>query len=153
MKKRFYFRDAVTNILIVASSAVTLGLFGSVALAADPAYYVKKDSWQETVLASREALMKLEQSSFEGAMDEVRIYNRRLSEAEIVSIKDGERNVRSGLAGWWQFEAGAADSSGSMNHGRAIRTEPTEGKFGKALRFSGSSHVVLPAWPSGCHTS
>ena len=86
-----------------------------------------------------------EQSGFEGEIDEVRIYSRRLSASEVKNICDNKTDVSKGLAGWWKFEAGAADSSGSMNHGRIVGTRSVDGKSGKALRFSGRSLVVLPA--------
>ena len=41
---------------------VVLGWVGSSVLAADPSYYAKKSTWQETMQASTEALMKLVQT-------------------------------------------------------------------------------------------
>jgi hypothetical protein len=86
-----------------------------------------------------------EQSGFEGDIDEVRIYNRRLSADQIKAVYDNEKEVSEGLAGWWQFENGAADSSGNGNRGQIVRAESIDGRFGKALRFSGRSRVTLPA--------
>ena len=40
--------------------AVSLLVGCAAALAADPPYYVKKGTWQETMIASREALAKYE---------------------------------------------------------------------------------------------
>ena len=37
-----------------------ISFLGSIALAADPPIYIKKDTWQETICASREALMQHE---------------------------------------------------------------------------------------------
>ena len=85
------------------------------------------------------------QSGFEGDIDEVRIYRRRLSAVEVKHIFDNETDVSKGLVGWWKFESDATDSSGNRNHGRGIGTRRVNGKFGKALRFSGRSLVVLPA--------
>lgn len=85
-----------------------------------------------------------EPSGFEGEIDEVRIYRRRLSSAEIKAVYDNGNAVSDGLAGWWQFEAGGADSSGNKNHGQIVRAESTDGKSGKALRFSGTSQVTFP---------
>jgi len=86
-----------------------------------------------------------DQSGFEGDIDEVRIYRRRLSAAEIKKICDNKTGVSKGLVGWWKFESDATDSSGNKNHGQSIGTRSVDGKSGKALRFSGRSLVVLPA--------
>ena len=85
-----------------------------------------------------------DQSGFRGDIDDVRIYRRRLSSAEIKAVYDNGNAVSDGLVGWWQFEAGGADSSGNKNHGQIVRAESTDGKSGKALRFSGTSQVTLP---------
>jgi hypothetical protein len=82
---------------------------------------------------------------FEGDIDEVRIYGRKLSAKEINAIYENSGQPAQGLAGFWRFESAAVDSSGNKNHGQIVRATPTDGKFGKALRFSGRSRVILPA--------
>jgi hypothetical protein len=67
---------------------------------------------------------------FEGQMDDVRIYNRQLSAAEIQSLylSRSRLNITDGLIGWWPLDQGddgatalttpsALDISGSGNHG------------------------------------
>lgn len=61
---------------------------------------------------------------FAGSMDEVRIYNRALSAAEVVEHYQNVFTNEAGLAGHWAFSEGtgtsAADSSGSGNTGALI---------------------------------
>jgi hypothetical protein len=88
---------------------------------------------------------------FNGDIDEVQIYNRRLSATEIKSVFKKPGAVREGLAGWWKFEDRedeAEDSSGNNNDGSTRQTETTNGKTGKALRFTGRGRVQLPV-PEG----
>lgn len=88
-----------------------------------------------------------EGGGFRGLIDEVQIYNRKLSAAEIKAVYKKPAAVRDGLAGWWRFENEedvANDSSGNNNHGRVRRAEITKGKKGKALEFTGRGRVQLP---------
>lgn len=86
-------------------------------------------------------------SGFQGDMDDIRIYNRRLSREEIKEIRGEGGGVRHGLVGHWDFEAGAWDRSGNGNHGSIRGAVPVAGNTGSALRFSGESHVLLPSTP------
>ncbi|MHC5073495.1 MAG: hypothetical protein ACYTFE_01565, partial [Planctomycetota bacterium] len=45
--------DRFLFVIILLAASIT-----SVCFAADASYYIKKDTWQETVMASREAQMK-----------------------------------------------------------------------------------------------
>jgi len=88
-----------------------------------------------------------EGGGFRGDMDEVQIYNRRLSAAEVKAVYKNPGAVRDGLAGWWRFEDkedDAKDSSGNNNNGSVWRAETTKGKKGKALEFTGRGRVQLP---------
>jgi len=53
------------------------------------------------------------------------------------------------IVGIWLLDEGqgdtAKDTSGNGNDGRVVGAKWTEGKFGKALEFDGSSHVEIPA--------
>lgn len=55
---------------------------------------------------------------FEGAMDEVRFYNRVLSEAEIQQLAcEGKDPLECGLVAHYPFEDDGSDISGNENHG------------------------------------
>ena len=77
---------------------------------------------------------------FEGTLDEVRVYARALSAAEINS--DMGAAVTSGLVAAYGFEEGTgtatADASGKGNTGTLTgATWAAAGRFGRALRFDG----------------
>ena len=63
---------------------------------------------------------------FNGTMDDIRVYNRALTQNEITQllIEGQGANIPTGLVGWWKFDQGsgtmAADSSGNSNHGTLI---------------------------------
>ncbi len=86
-----------------------------------------------------------EQSGFQGEIDEVRIYNRKLSPDEIKATAENSDDVTEGLAGFWNFEDGASDVSGNRNDGKIHSATRSEGKFGNAVRFDGNSSVTLPS--------
>jgi len=72
-----------------------------------------------------------------GAVDEVRIYRRALSAAELRDLGRGEHaNVNTtDLVLYYSFDKGnALDDSGNKNHGGA-GVKPTRGRFGKAMAF------------------
>ncbi len=98
---------------------------------------------------------------FNGTIDEVRIYDRALSQQEI-------QNDMRALVGYWKFDECSgnttADSSGNGNTGALIDGPVwVDGKFGKALSFDGvddyvrieassslgvTSQVTVEAWVS-----
>ena len=89
---------------------------------------------------------------FNGSIDEVRIYNRALSAAEIQALyKSGAAKLKvptnTGLVGYWSMNEGTGsftgDSSGNKNTG-TLTGGPTwvDGKRGKALSFDGSNDYV-----------
>ena len=94
---------------------------------------------------------------FEGSMDDVRLYNRPLSAADVQELYETTApppDVTNGLAGHWQFDDGtgstATDSSGNGNDGTLVGS-PTwgAGKVGQALTFNGSSqYITVPLVPS-----
>ncbi len=96
---------------------------------------------------------------FNGAMDDVRIYNRALTSSEILDLYKvgGGSSVKTiassktGLVGYWQMNEGVGarvdDASGNKNSSSLVGS-PTwvSGKFGKALNFNGtSSYIDTPA--------
>jgi hypothetical protein len=96
---------------------------------------------------------------YQGALDDVRIYNRALSVAEVVQLynstagdklsvsQTGPLSLNSGLVGWWTFDGknmmqNVADSSGQGNNGNLVNfaatsSVQTAGKVGQALYFAG----------------
>lgn len=97
----------------------------------------------------------------DGAMDEVRIYDRALSPSEIGDLyRLGEDRINtsltnkntSGLVGMWSFDgpdmnwadttSEAKDRSGNNNHGDVAGATAAAGKRGQALSFNGSSNYV-----------
>jgi len=103
---------------------------------------------------------------FSGAIDEVRIYNRALSPAEVTSLYNSGAvkinastaslqqgtNLASGLVGHWTFDGQylntttSTDTSGSNNNGTLTGANgkpiPTAGKLGQALSFDGVDDYV-----------
>jgi hypothetical protein len=85
-----------------------------------------------------------------GAIDEVRLYNRALSAAEIAQLfNPGGGGGGQTLIGYWPFDEGSgtttADTSGSGYNGVLSGTAWTVGKINAALSFNGSAGVVTPA--------
>jgi len=89
---------------------------------------------------------------FNGLIDEVRVYNRALSGAEIQALyKSGAAKfappTNKGLVGYWSMNEGtgtvAGDGSGNGNRG-TLTGGPTwvDGKRGKALNFDGTNDYV-----------
>ena len=90
---------------------------------------------------------------FNGIIDEVRIYNRALSQQEIQLDMENISppiTTSDGLVGYWNFDEGtgniATDSSGSGNTGALVNNPVwVDGKSGKALNFNGvDNNVVVP---------
>jgi hypothetical protein len=109
------------------------------------------------VNGSAVTLGKVSSSYFDGALDEVRFYDRALSADEVGDLyRLGEQKVSmsltnkntSGLVGMWSFDGGdlyggtAFDRSGLSNNGRVYNASPTAGKNGQALYFSGAGSYV-----------
>ncbi|MFH1127092.1 MAG: DUF2341 domain-containing protein, partial [archaeon] len=101
---------------------------------------------------------------YNGILDEVRIYRKALSAAEIQAIyaegnyagnlTDYPIKVEKGVVGSWHFSENAGtqtkDSSGHANNGTlgnsTLSTRPTwtTGKIGQALEFDGGDFVEIP---------
>ncbi|MDE1924617.1 MAG: LamG domain-containing protein [Patescibacteria group bacterium] len=113
--------------------------------------------------------------SFDGDIDEARIYNRALSAQEVAQLYAlGQANVAhsstaslsSSLAAYWTFDGNKTnwatgttqDSSGNGNTGQLVgmstTTSPALGKIGQALKFNGSSqYITLPNMALAAHNS
>ena len=104
---------------------------------------------------------------YSGSLDDVRIYNRTLSTAEIgqlyragstrVSMPVTSGSLSSSLVGYWTFDGknminNVADTSGQGNNGAMIgftstSTAQVAGKIGQGLKFNGStSYVTGPSY-------
>ena len=103
---------------------------------------------------------------FNGSIDEVRIYNRALSAAEVAGLystglakinTSPRGQLTNGLVGYWTFDGPdlsfvtnlATDVSGNGNHGRltnmSTTSAPVIGRLGQALDFDGvNDQVVIP---------
>ncbi len=83
---------------------------------------------------------------YKGLIDEVRIYNRALSESEIKEHYQGIYKNETGLVGMWHFDESEGttvyDSSNMKNNGKIAGVEWVEGKSGSALDFSGEKGYV-----------
>lgn len=79
---------------------------------------------------------------FNGLIDEVRIYNRALSPAEVKALYEWA----SGPVGYWKLDEGAgsaaADSSGYGRSGAVVNGLWAPGKFGGGLKFDGSGDYL-----------
>ncbi len=82
-----------------------------------------------------------------GKIDDVRIYNRALSEAEVSELYELEKPVsplEQGLVAYYPFNGNANDESGNQRHGTAAGSVLTEDRFGssnKAYYFDGNSWI------------
>ena len=82
--------------------------------------------------------------AFAGLVDEVRIYHRALSAAEIQQRAAGSAADEENLALAYDFNDGkATDRSGHENHGEVAGAAAVKGKAGRALQFTG--RAGLPA--------
>jgi PKD repeat protein len=89
---------------------------------------------------------------FEGFMDEIRIYNRTLSEDEILKLFEKDKypkniSLNKGLVAYYPFNGNAKDESGNENHGVVSGAVLTEDRFSnrqKAYSFDGNSYIELP---------
>jgi len=88
--------------------------------------------------------------SIDGKMDEVRIYNRALSPAEVSQLY----NFAPGPVGWWKMDEGTGTASivdssgnglsGTMN-GSMTNTDWVPGKYGTALDFDNNNDQISVA--------
>ncbi|MDP6545759.1 MAG: SUMF1/EgtB/PvdO family nonheme iron enzyme [Phycisphaerae bacterium] len=80
-------------------------------------------------------------SGFNGHLDEVCVYDRALSPAEVTASLTKPQN---GLVGRWEFERGGHDSSIKGNHAVKITgARFVRGKVGKAVEFIGKGAMIL----------
>ncbi|MHA1329652.1 MAG: DUF2341 domain-containing protein [Candidatus Hodarchaeales archaeon] len=81
---------------------------------------------------------------FNGIIDEVRIYNRSLSEDEIKAIYENNTFMRDGLVAYWRFDEGSGNTAYDTHH-IAYPTNKDGTKFLNALSFDGvDDYVEVP---------
>ena len=89
-----------------------------------------------------------EENPFEGQLDDIRIYNRALSEEEVTALYDLEVNdFTDGLVAYYPFNGNANDESGNGNDGTvngATLTLDRNGEVGSAYNFDGNDFVAIP---------
>ncbi len=85
---------------------------------------------------------------WDGKIDEVRIYNRALSPAEVSQLY----NWAPGPVGYWKMDEGtgtsAYDSSGNGNNSTSFTNNVswTQGKFGSATKYAGTQdYITVPS--------
>ena len=90
-------------------------------------------------------------SGLAGELDDLRVYGRALSPAEISAhAKTLQPAKATGLAACWPFDTGLADASDSGNDAtRSGRIATAAGKHGKALKLDGTAHAVVGAAGGG----
>lgn len=95
---------------------------------------------------------------FDGALDDIRIYNRTLNSTEVgqlyrqnqetVGAPEASKVINNGLVGYWPLNGPdisgttAYDRSGNGNNGTITGATVTLGKLGQGLSFNGSSANV-----------
>jgi hypothetical protein len=84
------------------------------------------------------------QAFFNGILDEVRIYNRVLTQDDITTLY-GQGNQNAGLVGYWSFDEGsgtiAHDTSGFGNDGTIVGASWVPGKIGTGLEIKNTNYV------------
>ena len=90
---------------------------------------------------------------FDGVIDEVRVYDRALTQGEIAHDMVTPVSPTSGLVAAYAFDTGsgnvAVDSSGHRATGEIRGATWAPGRYGEALRFdAGASVVKVPASPT-----
>ena len=89
-------------------------------------------------------------NSWKGAIDDVRFYNRALSDAEVKSLYDYESTppdnnfITNGLVAYYPFNGNANDESGNGKNGEPIGILYADDRFGKSSR-SGSFSQTSPS--------
>lgn len=84
---------------------------------------------------------------FQGKIDDVRIYNRTLSDTEIEDLyfMNGWDNLNNGLSAYYPFNGNAEDESGNGNYGTVFGASLTQDRFGNnntAYQFDGIDDYI-----------
>ena len=79
---------------------------------------------------------------WDGLIDEFKIWNRALSDSEVMNLFN-EQEVSAGLKAYYAFEENFLDGSGNRNHGVNNGAEFVDGKIGKAASFSPKDYISV----------
>ena len=90
---------------------------------------------------------------FNGSIDDVRVYNRALTSAEIDELYEFEKpfDPNQGLVAYFPFDGNASDMSGNGNHGTvygATLSTDRNGDASKAYTFDGVNDYIQVGGPS-----
>ncbi len=85
---------------------------------------------------------------FNGKLDDIRIYNRGLTEAEVQRLYESEApiNLTTGLVAYYPFNGNANDESGNTHNGAVNGATLTTDRFGntdKAYTFNGTNSIKV----------
>jgi hypothetical protein len=118
-----------------------------------------------TITGSQLEIGRANSVYFSGTIDEVRIYNRALTAAQVATLYNASKathvdsgntvTLATGLVGYWPLDGSTInwatgivrDLSGQNNNGSLINmstsTSPVQGKIGQALKFNGSDYINM----------
>jgi len=90
----------------------------------------------------------MHETHFNGSIDDIRIYDRKLNEEEITALyqEGGWTSLNTGLVAYYPFNGNANDESENGNDGTVYGSALTEGRFGisnKAYLFDGIDDYIL----------
>ena len=84
---------------------------------------------------------------FKGAIDDIHIYNRSLSEQEVSMLYESEKGPEiNDHIGYWPFNGNANDESGNANHGEESGVTLATDRFNNensAYKFDGNDYIIL----------
>ena len=93
--------------------------------------------------------------SLNGALDDLRVYNRSLSADEVLNLVQYKTSL--GLVAHWKFDEKSGELAFDSGHNSNLGTlmnfdgddsQWVEGKVGGAISFNGSNYVEVPHDPS-----
>ncbi|GEM_PF-1791129 len=85
--------------------------------------------------------------NWQGIIDEVRIYERALTEEEIRAIYENNTFIREGLVAYWRFDEGKGNTTYDTHH-IVYETNPEGSVSGNALSFDGvNDYIEIPHSP------
>ncbi len=98
------------------------------------------------LLARPEQFPQAGAAGFKGALDEVRIYNRALSAADVQELYVSSGALSAGLVAYYPFEGNANDATGNGWSGNPLGSPAiVNGRFGQAYYFDGvNDRISLP---------
>jgi hypothetical protein len=131
------------------------------------------DSGSKAVIgcAARDPVCNYSSAGFPGVLDDVRVYNRALSAAEVkrlykiggtmkINGPNSSATLSNGLLGHWTFDGSemgptnALDRTANGNNGTLVSgPKPTIGKLGQALSFDGLNDYVEVSNPNSLEIS